>query len=263
MLDESVELRHLEGRVRFLQIFFLLRIIWTTPILCITATARDYFQTSAAEMNAEWDFEILSWIRREIKVEKVANYKRYCCLPPQTSIFMSYLPSFSKYALLITKRPPAIIGVWIGDVGSFCLICLSCWERYSHLNTRFQSNPPRKSADAPMYWNVSIEITSMTGQTTRVSSSATLSISAGNQSSLHSQWLSRNVRIGAEAISAPRTLDLTRPSLFSLRITRTLFIFANSRPSSAVTINETERLMLSSLGFKTYRRLTVIWEVID
>lgn len=92
-----------------------------------------------------------------------------------------------------------------------------------------------------MYWNVSMEITSMTGHTTRVSSSTTRSIKGGSQSSLHSQWLSRNVRIFAFAMSAPRTLERTRPSRFSFLITRTLFIFASSRPSSAENEKKTTR----------------------
>lgn len=67
----------------------------------------------------------------------------------------------------------------------------------------------------------------------RVSSSATRSRSGSSQSSLHSQWLSRNVSTSAMAASAPRTRDRTKPSRFSFRMTRTLLIFANSKPSSA------------------------------
>lgn len=36
----------------------------------------------------------------------------------------------------------------------------------SHLNTRFQSKPPLRSADAEMYRKSSILITSITGETT-------------------------------------------------------------------------------------------------
>lgn len=100
--------------------------------------------------------------------------------------------------------------------------------------TKFQSKPPRRSAEAPIYWNVSILMTSMTGHTTRVGSSATRSSSGSNHISLHSQWLSRNVSTSAMAASAPRTLERTKPSRFSLRITLTLFILANSKPSSAI-----------------------------
>jgi hypothetical protein len=110
-------------------------------------------------------------------------------------------------------------------------------------------------ADAPMYWNESIDITSMTGQTTRVSSSTTRSISGGSQSSLHSQWLSRKVRIFALAISAPRTLDRTRPSRFSFLITRTLLIFASSRPSSAAIKSFVQHLMTPAIT----RKLVLRW----
>lgn len=47
--------------------------------------------------------------------------------------------------------------------------CFYLIERLT-LNTRFQSNPPLRSAEAPMYWKVSMLITSMTGQTTLVGS---------------------------------------------------------------------------------------------
>jgi len=69
--------------------------------------------------------------------------------PPQTSIWVSYLPSFSKYALLMTNSPPAIMGVLMACVGSFCLACRSAWLRYSHLKTKLQSKPPLRSAEAP------------------------------------------------------------------------------------------------------------------
>lgn len=73
--------------------------------------------------------------------------------------------------------------------------------------------------------------------TYRVGFSATRSSNGSSQSSLHSQWLSKNVRTSAMAASAPRTLDRTKPSRFSFRITRTLFIFANSKPSSAKNVH--------------------------
>lgn len=81
-------------------------------------------------------------------------------------------------------------------------------------------------------------ITSMTGQTTRVESSATRSNNGSSQFSLHSQWLSKNVSTSATAASAPRTRDRTKPSRLSFRMTRTLFIFANSKPSSAVATRQ-------------------------
>ena len=61
---------------------------------------------------------------------------------------MSYFPILLKYALSIINKPPAIIGDLIGAVWSFFLNALSSLEIYSHLNTRFQSNPPLRSADA-------------------------------------------------------------------------------------------------------------------
>ena len=57
-----------------------------------------------------------------------------------------------------------------------------------------------------------------------------------SQPTLHSQWLSKKVRIGALAASAPFTRDLIRPSRFSLRMTFTFFILANSSPSEATNI---------------------------
>lgn len=107
------------------------------------------------------------------------------------------------------------------------------WEKEKEF-TKFQSKPPRRSADAPIYWNVSMLMTSITGQTTRVGSSATRSNNGSSQFSLHSQWLSKNVSTSAIAASAPRTRERTKPSRFSFRITRTLLIFANSKPSSAM-----------------------------
>lgn len=53
-------------------------------------------------------------------------------------------------------------------VGSFCRRRFSSLDRYSHRKTKFQSKPPRRSAEAPMYWKVSILMTSMMGHTTRV-----------------------------------------------------------------------------------------------
>lgn len=63
---------------------------------------------------------------------------------------------------------------------------------------------------------------------------ATRSRSGSNQFTLHSQWLSKNVRTEAVAASAPLTLDRIKPSRFSLRKTRTFWILANSSPSEAV-----------------------------
>lgn len=112
--------------------------------------------------------------------------------PPHTSIFISYVPNFSKYFLSIENKPPAIIGVLMIPVGSVRRAALSGPLKYSHwkyynfyiciifkkmyvkikltLKTKFQSKPPLRSAEAPIYWKVSILITSMTGHTTRVGS---------------------------------------------------------------------------------------------
>lgn len=38
----------------------------------------------------------------------------------------------------------------IGNVGFLLRLLRSSKVRYSHLNTRFQSNPPLRSAEAPM-----------------------------------------------------------------------------------------------------------------
>jgi len=58
----------------------------------------------------------------------------------------------------------------MAELGSFCLLALSSLDRYSHLNTKFQSNPPLKSEEAPMYWKESMLMTSIIGHTTRVRS---------------------------------------------------------------------------------------------
>lgn len=58
----------------------------------------------------------------------------------------------------------------IGTVGSFFLRAFSSPGNSSHLKTRFQSNPPRSSVEAAIYWKLSIAITSMTGQTILVRS---------------------------------------------------------------------------------------------
>lgn len=95
----------------------------------------------------------------------------------------------------------------------------------------------------------------MTGHTTLVSSSKTFSTRGGSQFSLHSQCESRNVSIFALDISAPRTLDLTRPSRLLFLITRTLLIFANSNPSSAFEFQNTvgpSKLKIFKLILITY-----------
>ena len=58
----------------------------------------------------------------------------------------------------------------IGTVGSFFLRAFSSAGSNSHLNTRFQSKPPRSSVEAAIYWKLSIAITSITGQTILVRS---------------------------------------------------------------------------------------------
>ena len=67
-------------------------------------------------------------------------------------------------------------------------------------------------------------MTSMIGQTTLVLSSSTLTSRGSSQFLLHSQWLSRKVRISDLAASAPLTLLLISPSLLSLRSTTTFWI---------------------------------------
>lgn len=67
-----------------------------------------------------------------------------------------------------------------------------------------------------------------------LNTSATLSNKGSNQLTLHSQWLSKKVSTVAVAASAPLTLDLINPSRLSFRTTRTFWILARSRPSSAL-----------------------------
>lgn len=107
---------------------------------------------------------------------------------------------------------------------------------------------------SPIYWKVSMLITSITGHTTLVGSSATLSKSGSSQSALHSQCESKNVSTLAVAASAPRTRDLIRPSLFSFLITRTLWIRDNSSPSSAAR-------WINLLCHTTFLTLTIIKRV--
>lgn len=76
---------------------------------------------------------------------------------PQTSIFISYLPNFSKYFLLITKRPPAIIGVSMAVVGSLCRWARSSMLRYSHLNTCRDGNVIKMTFDSFSFKSMSIE----------------------------------------------------------------------------------------------------------
>lgn len=117
----------------------------------------------------------------------------------------------------------------------------------------------------PIYWNVSMLMTSITGQTTLVGSSATLSNRGSSQSALHSQWESRKVKTPAVAASAPRTLDLIRPSRFSFLITLTLWILESSSPSSA-EMNNRELCVLFKLIVeisKKKKKLTMVTKVID
>ena len=108
--------------------------------------------------------------------------------------------------------------------------------------------PPRRSALAPIYWKLSMLITSMMGQTTRLLSSTTRASKGSNQSwfenhsgatilekltLLHSQCESRKVRMPDVAASAPFTRDLISPSRFSFLRTRTFWIAASSSPSAA------------------------------
>ena len=67
---------------------------------------------------------------------------------------------------------------------------------------------------------------------------ATLSNKGSNQFSLHSQWLSKKVKTGAKAASAPLTLDLIKPCLFTFLIILTFFIIASSSPSVAEIENK-------------------------
>jgi len=98
---------------------------------------------------------------------------------------------------------------------------------------------------------------------------ATLFNSGSNQSTLHSQWLSRNVNTSPVALSAPFILDLTNPciyiighvtshghnlpSLWSLRNALTLGNFSNNSPSLAV-------MTLSiTMVICTYVYYTIAW----
>ena len=137
--------------------------------------------------------------------------------------------------------------------------------KYTYIMYLYNSNytsPPLKSALAPIYWKLSMLMTSMMGHTTLFLSSTTRASSGSNQfckniiilppksfppsssvlwtsntllTLLHSQCESKNVRMPEVAASAPFTLDLINPSLCEFRNTRTLCILDNSSPSEAGT----------------------------
>ncbi|KAE9529713.1 hypothetical protein AGLY_011809 [Aphis glycines] len=75
-------------------------------------------------------------------------------------------------------------------IGSFCRCTLSSFDKYSHLNTKFQSNPPLRSDEAPMYWKLSILITSIIGHTTLIIITIKLHTSATRSKSGSSQFTS-------------------------------------------------------------------------
>lgn len=89
-------------------------------------------------------------------------------------------------------------------------------EQKNVVTWRFQSNPPTLTPPESRQWYSSVvsSITSITGHTTVVGSRAIRSTSGSSHPSVHSQWLSRYVRTGAVAASAPRRRALIRPSRF-------------------------------------------------
>ena len=135
-----------------------------------------------------------------------------------------------------------------------------------------ETSPPLKSALAPMYWKLSMLITSMIGQTTRLLSSTTRASKGSSQSwvscqllfitlllitLLHSQCESRKVRMPEVAASAPFTLDLIRPSRLSLRRTRTFWIVESSSPSAAAIVRSKE---VSHNGFN--KHILPLWKIL-
>lgn len=122
----------------------------------------------------------------------------------------------------------------IGKVASCARFSCSSLGMNSHLKTRFQSNPPRRSEEAPTYWNVSRLITSMMGLTTRAGSSWTRARSGSSHSALHSQWLSRKVNTSAVATSAPYTLDLMSPGTKKNKKKKKRWCTQNFQTSNAI-----------------------------
>lgn len=129
--------------------------------------------------------------------------------PPQISKPESYKPSFSKNALSIANRPPAIVGECNASAGSWndqnvgwCLYsywkCISkptLWRFFSRsgtacqLNCKFQSKPPTLTPVESRKWNSSVlsSITSITGQTTFVGLVAIRSNRGSSQPNLSSE----------------------------------------------------------------------------
>lgn len=218
--------------------------------------------------------------------------------PPHTSIFISYLPNFSKYALFITNSPPAIIGVRIAYKFWNWLILNAyaikttylCWIPLSALpfgktevfpfeNQIPIKTPPQISRCSNILKCVhayyinnrrhnSVGILKLHHKTNNnkrnhaivaIYTSATLSNKGSSQLTLHSQWLSKKVSTVAVAASAPLTLDLISPSRLSFRTTRTFWILASSSPSSALL---KERELQRVLCMCKYL-LTVITKIVN
>ena len=122
-------------------------------------------------------------IQHTIKTSKAYTTRLPKFSPPQMSIAVSYLPVSMNRCLSMENRPPAIIGVLqqshilkrnnrtkqlmysIGPM-AFFLFAFRSGESPSHLKCKLQSKPPTRSAEAPMYWKLSMLSTSMMGLTT-------------------------------------------------------------------------------------------------
>ena len=96
------------------------------------------------------------------------------------------------------------------------------YNQYQFTNNFPKQNnqPPLSSALAATYSKLSMEITSMMGDTTLCGSSWTLCSNGSNQPLLHSTCESRKVRTGAVARSAPLTLERIRPTVLNLMFNR-------------------------------------------
>merc|ERR1719233_400814 len=85
--------------------------------------------------------------------------------PPHISMPSSYSPRCSNQALLIAKRPPAIVGELYGAHGCSLLDCCSSLIG-DQSNSSLQLNVPMRSIVTNLYWKVFSSMASITGVAT-------------------------------------------------------------------------------------------------
>ena len=152
----------------------------------------------------------------------------------------SYVPMRSNHSRSTANRPPAMVGVGIGAVGSaaddggaLCLepalpppafprgLLLFCTCCGTHRKLSCQSKPPRTLFAATLYSNELGWITSITGAAITLWLEATRLMSGSIQPIVHSTCASRKTTMGAVLAAKPRRRDRTRPSRRPFSSTRT------------------------------------------